>query len=88
MWSFSGVFSYLPVNPAGIHSSGVSLDGDDSLSHSQIGPSFPHHTILFLTGEDRSTETQIFSISENISNTAVHGILGLTARKYTFHSFF
>lgn len=87
VWSFCGVFSYLPVNPAGIHSSGVSLDGDDSLSHSQIGPSFPHHTILFLTGEDRTTETQIFSVSENISNTAVHGILGLLDCKEIYLSF-
>lgn len=61
------------VNPAGVHSSGVSLDGYDSLSHSQIGPSFSHHAILLLTGEDCSTETQKLSISENINNTAIIG---------------
>lgn len=74
-------FLYLPVNPAGVHPSGVSLDGYDSLSYSQIGPSFSHHTILFLTDEDCSTKTQIFSISENINNTAVNGIFGLLDHK-------
>lgn len=60
------------VNPAGVHSSGVSLDGYNSLSHSQIGPSFSHHTILLLTDDDCSTETQKLSISENI-NAAIIG---------------
>lgn len=59
-------FLYLPVNPAGVHPSGECLDGDDSLSHSKIGPSISHHTILFLTDEGSSSETQEISISEEV----------------------
>lgn len=59
-----GDASYLPVNSAGEHPFGVGLNGDDSLSHSQIGPSISHHTVLFLTDERSSTESQEFSISE------------------------
>lgn len=58
-------FLYLVVNPTGVHPSGVGLDGDDSLSHSQIGPSISHHSILFLTYDGRFSLTQVFSISEN-----------------------
>lgn len=78
------LFLYLPVNSAGVHPSGVSLDGYDSLSYSQIGPSFSHHTILLLTDEDCSSKTQIFSISENIHNTAVNGIIGLPDREQIY----
>lgn len=62
---------YLPVNPAGVHPSGEGLDGDNSLSHSQIGPSISHHTILFLTDEGSSSETQEISISEEKKKTSV-----------------
>lgn len=57
-------FLYLIINPAGVHPSGEGLDGDDSLPHSEIGPSISHHTILLLTDEGGSSETQEFSISE------------------------
>lgn len=55
---------YLPVNSAREHPFGEGLNGDDSLSHSQIGPSISNHTVLFLTDEGSSTETQEISISE------------------------
>lgn len=54
-------FFYLPVDPAREHSLRVGLDGDDSLSHPQVRPSISHHTVLFLTDDSRSSQTQIFS---------------------------
>lgn len=55
---------YLPVNPPRVHAPGVGLDSDDGLSHSQIGPSILHHSILFLAHDGRLSESQVFSISE------------------------
>lgn len=50
--------SYLLVDPAGVHPSGVGLDDGDGPPHPLIGPPLPHHAVLLLTDEGGPALTQ------------------------------
>lgn len=64
---------YLLVDPAGEHPPGEGLDGDYRPSLSLIGPSISHHTILFLTDEGGSRQTQVFSMPEEEKQHLITG---------------